>query len=118
MKIFKYLIEAFFIYILFFLFRIIGINYGRKVSSFLLSKVGFFFRKKNIIKKNISNVFKKYSDSQIEDIIKLMWSNYGSVFAEYVYLNKFRSNKFSKKHIKISGEIILDEIIKNNRPVI
>tara|TARA_B100001996_G_C18596111_1_gene567959 strand:- start:93 stop:968 length:876 start_codon:yes stop_codon:yes gene_type:complete len=118
MKIFKYLIESFFIYVLFFLFRIVGINYGRKASSFLLSKIGFFFRKKNIIKKNISNVFKKYSNSQIEDIIKLMWLNYGNIFAEYVYLSKFRLNKFPKKHIEISGEVILDEIIKNNRPAI
>ena len=47
-----------------------------------------------------------------------MWSNYGNIFAEYVYLSKFRLNKFPKKHIEISGETILDEIIKNNRPVI
>ena len=118
MKIFKYLIEAFLIYILFFLFKIVGINYGRKVSSFLLSKIGFFFRKKELIKKNISNVFKKYSDSQIESLIKSMWSNYGYIFAEYVYLDKFRLNKLPEKHIKISGENILDEIVKNNKPVI
>ena len=43
---FKYLIEAFIIYILFFLFRVFGIELSRKFSSFLLIKIGFFFRKK------------------------------------------------------------------------
>ena len=74
--------------------------------------------RKELVKKNISNVFKKYSDSQIESLIKSMWSNYGCVFAEYVYLDKFRLNKFPKKHLKISGENILDEIVKNKKPTI
>ena len=47
-----------------------------------------------------------------------MWKNYGFVFAEYIYLNKFRLDKFSDNHIKISGENILDEILKKNKPVI
>ena len=118
MKVLKYLIEAILIYILFLLFKIVGIDYGRKISSIFISKIGFFFRKKELIKKNISNVFKNYSDSQIENIMKLMWTNYGHVFAEYVYLKKFRFNKFSKDYIKIQGENILNEIIQSKKPTI
>ena len=51
MKIFKYLIEAIFIYFLFLLFKIIGLNLSRKISIFLISKIGFIFRKKNLVKK-------------------------------------------------------------------
>jgi len=118
MKIFKYFIEAILIYILFFLFKIFGLNYGRKISSFLFLKIGFLFRKKNLIKKNITNVFKTNSDSETEKLIGSMWKNYAYIFAEYIHLNKFRLDKFSQKHLKIVGEENLDRIIKLNKPVV
>ena len=118
MKIFKYFIEAILIYILFFLFKIFGLNYGRKISSFLFLKIGFLFRKKSLIKKNITNVFKTNSDSETEKLIGSMWKNYAYIFAEYIHLNKFRLDKFSQKHLKIVGEENLDRIIKLNKPVV
>ena len=118
MKIFKYLIEAILIYILFFIFKIFGLNYGRKISSFLFLKIGFFFRRKNLIKKNITNVFKTNSDSETEKLIESMWKNYAYIFAEYIHLNKFRLDKLSQKHLKIVGEENLDRIIKLNKPVV
>ncbi len=118
MKILKYLIEAIFIYVLFFLFRILGISLSRKFSSFLLVRFGFLFRKKEIIKNNILKVFKQYSDTEIDKLIKKMWSNYGLTFAEYVFLDKFRFNKLPKRHIEISGEEILVKVKKAGKPVI
>ena len=118
MKFFKYLIEAIFIYILFFVFRILGIRLSRKFSSFLLVRFGFLFRKKEIIKNNILKVFKQYSDTEIDKLIKKMWSNYGLTFAEYVFLDKFRFNKLPKSHIEISGEEILVKVKKVGKPVI
>ena len=118
MKFFKYLIEAIFIYILFFLFRILGIDLSRKFSSFLLVRFGLLFRKKEIIKNNILKVFKKYSDTEVDKLIKKMWSNYGLTFAEYVFLDKFRFNKLPKSHIEISGEEILVKVKKIGKPVI
>ena len=118
MKILKYLIEAIFIYVLFFLFRILGIDLSRKFSSFLLVRFGLLFRKKEIIKNNILKVFKKYSDTDIDKLIKKMWSNYGLTFAEYVFLDKFRFNKLHKNHIEISGDEILDKVKKEGKPVI
>ena len=41
-----------------------------------------------------------------------MWSNYGLTFAEYVFLDKFRFNKFKNNHIEISGDEIITEIKK------
>ena len=118
MKILKYLIEGFFIYILFFLFRVLGIDLSRKFSSFLLTRIGFLFRKKKIIKNNILKVFKQYSETEINNLIKKMWSNYGFTLAEYVFLDKFRFNKFPKGHIEIFGEEILAKIKKEDKPVI
>ena len=118
MKILKYFLEAFFIYLLFFLFKISGLKFSRKFSSFLLLTFGFLFRKKKIIKDNILKVFKEFSDSDIDILIKKMWSNYGLTFSEYVFLDKFRYNKFNKSHIQISGEEIITEIKKKGKPVI
>ena len=118
MKIIKYFIEALFVYFLLILFKIIGLNYSRQISSFLFSKIGLIFRKKNIIKQNISNVFNKYSDFEKDQLINSIWKNYGCVFAEYLYLKDFRLGKFSKKNIKVLGIEKLQNIAKKNKPVV
>ena len=118
LKYVKYIIEAFFVYLLFFLFKVIGISFARTIGSFLLKKIGFIFRKKKLISKNISNVFKKHSDQAINDIIEKMWSNYGLVLAEYIFLKDFRLNKFKKPHMRVKGEEILKKISDRKKPVI
>ena len=47
-----------------------------------------------------------------------MLSNYGKIFAEYLFLKKFRSNKFKKPHIEISGKEILEDIVNKNKQAI
>ncbi len=118
MKIIKYFFEALVIYILFFLFRVFGLKLSRKFSSFLLVKIGFIFRKKKIIRNNILKVFKEYSDLEIDNLINKMWSNYGLIFAEYIFLDKFRFNKFKQDHIEILGKEIVENIKKKGKPVI
>ena len=44
-----------------------------------------------------------------------MWSNYGMVFVEYIFLNKFKKENF---HIEIKGKEILTELKRKNKPVI
>ena len=118
MKIIKYIIEAIFFYILFFLVKILGLNLGRKICSFLILKIGHIFRPKQLIKENISNALGKVSALEEKDIIDSMWKNYGCILAEYIHLDKFRYNKFSNPHIRIDGKEILDEVIKSNKPAI
>ncbi len=118
MKIIKYIIEAIFVYLLFLLMKLMGLNLGRKISSHLFLNIGSFFRSKKLVKENISNALKGMSDDKVESIIKSMWKNYGLIFAEYIYLKKFRLNKFSKPHIGISGKEILDQVIKSGKPAI
>ena len=118
MKIIKYFFEAFVIYLLFFIFRVVGIEISRKFSSILLVKFGFLFRKKKITKSNILKVFKEYSNFDVEDLINKMWNNYGLTFAEYIFLDKFRHNKLKKNHIEVLGDEIIDNIKKNGKPVI
>ena len=53
--------------------------------------------------------------NKVKSLITNMWSNYGKVFVEYLYLSRFRSNN---SHINLKGKNILDEIKKNGKPVI
>ena len=118
MKIIKYIIESIFIYLIFLLIKLVGINIGRKICSYLFLKIGFAFRSKELIRKNIANGMGNISESKIEEIMKSMWRNYGLIFAEYIYLKKFRLNEFTSPHINISGEHILDKIVQSKKPVV
>tara|TARA_B100000686_G_C16746737_1_gene949892 strand:+ start:787 stop:1662 length:876 start_codon:yes stop_codon:yes gene_type:complete len=113
MKIIKYIFEAVFIYFLFFVAKISGLNLGRKIIAPLFLSIGFFFKSKKVVKKNISYVLGNIPENQIKNIIKSMWKNYAYTFVEYLYLHKFRLNKFSTPHIKISGKKILDDLIES-----
>tara|TARA_Y100000741_G_scaffold339563_1_gene300504 strand:- start:7 stop:654 length:648 start_codon:yes stop_codon:yes gene_type:complete len=46
-----------------------------------------------------------------------MWGNYGRILSEYVFLKDFRKSKF-QNNIKIFGQDVLEEIKKNNKPVV
>jgi len=118
MKIFKYIVEAIFVYFIFIIIKIVGLNLGRKISSYFFLKVGLFFRSKKLIKQNIINALGNIPESKMERIIESMWKNYGATFSEYIYLKKFRLNKLSNPHIHISGKEILDEVVKSKKPAI
>ena len=118
MKIIKYIFEAVFFYILFFFIKILGINFGRSICSFLLLNLGYIFRSKKLINNNILNALGNISDEERKKIIFSMWKNYGYILAEYVHIDKFRLNKFSSPHIKITGKNIIENIISSNKRVI
>ena len=109
MKIIKYFFEFIIIITFFFIFKIIGYrnasNLGEKIGKIF----GPLFRSSHIIQKNFENLNDSYSHNEIKNIIKNMWGNYGRIFAEYMYLKKFRNNVLSS-NIEINGQKILDEI--------
>ena len=102
---------------MFFIFKILGL----KLSSYLGGKVfqiiGPFFRPKNLIHQNIKKVFPNIDEKKMSEIVSSMWDNYGRVFAEYVFIKKFRITSLNS-NIIIEGIEILNEIKKNNQKVI
>ena len=118
MKLIKYVIEAFFVYLIFLLIKLLGIDLGRKVSEYIFLKIGFIFRSHKSIKKNIFCAFDNLRESEVEKIITSMWSNYGLIFAEYLFMRKFRFNQFSKSHIEIKGKEILNNVKDSGKPAI
>ena len=118
MKIIKYIFEAIFVYFLFLIIKIFGLGLGRKIIAPLFLGIGFFFKSKKVVKKNISYALDSIPENETKNIIKFMWKNYAYIFVEYIYLYKFRLNKFSTPHIKISNKKILDDLIKLNKQAI
>ncbi len=111
----KYFFQATTIYILFFLIKLIGLRLSRIFFSFLFNKIGPLIKSDQITNENLNKFMGSYNENKKKKIKFMMWSNYGKIFVEYLFLKKFRKNN---SHIEIIGENILQEIIKKKKPVI
>ena len=113
----KYFFQFFIIKIFFLIFKVIGLRYASNVSSFFVSFFGPFFRSKKIIQSNILKAMPNLNEEEIDKITREMWSNYGRILSEYVFIKKFRRAKI-EKYFEIEGQQILDQIKNSNEPVI
>ena len=118
MKTIKYIFEAVFIYFIFLVIKLVGIKLGRKISSIIILNFGSIFRSKKIIDENITKALGNISEIEKKNITNSMWKNYGYTFAEYLFMKKFRLDKFSNPHISIKGKDKLDEIIQSGKQAI
>jgi len=117
MKIIKYFFEFIFVSIFFIIFKIIGYKNASNLGNFIGRIFGPYFRSNLRIKNNLKDSNIGNSDDDRKIIIKKMWSNYGRIFAEYMYIKSFRNNNL-QKYIKITGQNILEKIKQDNEPVI
>ncbi len=115
MKIIKYLIQAFVIYTFFIIIKILGLNISRGLFAKIFQIFGPLIKSEKTINENLEKFLSSYNEEQKKNIKKMMWSNYGKTFVEYLFLNKFRKNN---SHINFKGKEILKSIINKNRPVI
>ena len=118
MKIIKYFFEFIIVISLFCIFKIIGLKNASNLGSIIVRSIGPLFRSKDIIKKNIKTALGEIDEKKETLIINSMWSNIGRTFAEYVFLKDFKFNRTNFDHMQINGASHLDEIKKNNEPVI
>jgi len=117
MKQIKYFIQFLLIIIFFLLFKILGYKLSSALGGKLFELVGPLFRSKKLIRANIINAIPNLNIKDINKITKLMWNNYGRVFAEYIFIKDFRNGNLHK-NIKVEGQEILESIKNNNRPVV
>ena len=117
MKNIKYFLQFIIAIISFLIFRFIGPNLSSKLSGKIFEFIGPLFRSKKIIYANIKRGMPNINTENLNKITKLMWNNYGRVFAEYMFIKDFRYGKLAQK-VYIEGQEILDEIKKSNRQVI
>ena len=117
MKQIKYFFQFLFVIIFFFFFRILGYRISSNLGGKLFEIVGPLFRSKYLIHSNILKAMPESNINNIKNITKLMWNNYGRVFAEYVFIKNFRHGELNSR-IKIEGQDVLDEIKKFNKQVV
>ena len=117
MKHIKYFIQFLFIYILLILFKLLGFKIASNLSNNIFKYIGPFFRSKKVINTNILKAFPNLNDYDIKKITNDMWSNYGRILSEYVFIKDFRNSQLNN-NIEIIGQEILEKIKKENKPVI
>ena len=113
----KYFLQFILIFVLFSLYKIIGLKAASYISAVLFKTLGPIFRSEKIIHTNISKALPNLNVFEKNKIINEMWGNYGKIFAEYMFIKEFRNGKFSKK-ITIENQKILEKIKNDSSPVI
>ena len=117
MKIIKYFFEFIFIVILLLIFKITGYRSASNIGAFIGEKIGPLSRSKKKIISNIKKAFPKLEEKKINFIIKNMWSNYGRILADYMFIKNFRTSKL-KPYLQIEGKEIFEEIKNKNEQVV
>ena len=113
MKKIAYFFEFILIKILFFFFQLIGYRLSSNLGFFIGRFIGPIFRSKKIIVQNLKKANIQHSEN-LSLIASNVLGNYGRIFAEYVYLKKFRNNEL-KKYVSIDGLEHLENLKKNNK---
>ncbi len=113
----KYMFQFILIILFFVIFKIIGLKFSRYVASKIFIILGPSFRSKKIIDENILRAFPNIDNIKRKKIVTSMWSYYGKILAEYVYIKKFNSSN-KKQFIELEGKEILNKIRLNHKPVI
>ena len=113
----KYFFQFLFVIIFFSFFKIFRYRISSYLSGKLFEIIGPFFRSRELILKNIKRAYPEIDLKSSKKISRQMWNNYGRVFAEYMFIKDFRVGKL-KNNISIDGQEILDQIKKNNKPVV
>ena len=117
MKIIKYFFQFLFFIIFFFLFKILGFKISSSIGGKLFEIIGPIFRSKKLIDTNIKKALPNINSEDLKKTTRLMWNNYGRIFAEYVFIKSFRNGKLNSR-ISIEGQDILEEIKKLNQQVV
>ena len=100
MKNIKYFLEFLLTIFSFAIFKILGPTLSSNLSGKIFEKIGPLFRSNEIIEANIKKAIPNIESKDTKKISKLMWNNYGRIFAEYIFIKDFRSGRLASK-IKI-----------------
>ena len=114
----KYFIQYIIILVLFIFYKLLGLRYSRIVSAQIFRIFGPFFRSNKISDENLERAFDNLDKNKKKKILKKMWSNYGKIFAEYMFIESFRNNPKIFNNIIVENKDILHKIKNSSKPVI
>ena len=117
MQLIKYFFQFIIITLFFLFFKLIGYKKASILGSLIGSTFGPFFRSKKLVMSNIGRALPFKNSDEILIIQKKMWSHYGRILSNYVFMKNFQKNTLSN-YLEIEGKEILENIKKNGTPVI
>ncbi len=117
MKKLRYVGEFIFVYVLFILFKTIGIEASSYMGGLLARKIGPFLKVNKTARQNITLAFPHMSEKNIDITINNMWDNLGRTVAELPHLSKYTGERF-KHHIDVYGQEHLQNAIDRGKSVI
>ena len=118
MRIIRYFLEFVLVIFFFLIFKIIGLKLSSKLGEIIGRYFGPLFRKKAIAKKNILIAFPNINETSIDQIIDDMWRNIGSIFGEYIHINKFSILDEEKNKIVFTNKNNLQNLKNNKKPIV
>ena len=118
MKIIRYFLEFILVIFFFLIFKIIGLKLSSKLGEIIGKYFGPLFRKKAMAKKNILIAFPNINETSIDQIIDDMWRNIGSIFGEYIHINKFSILDEEKNKIVFTNKNNLQILKNNKKPIV
>ena len=118
MRIIRYFLEFILVIFFFLIFKIIGLKLSSKLGEIIGRYFGPLFRKKAIAKKNILIAFPNINETSIDQIIDDMWRNIGSIFGEYIHINKFSILDEEKNKIVFTNKNNLQILKNNKKPIV
>ena len=114
MKNLKYFIQFIIILLLFFIFKLIGLKNSTRLSGNLFRIIGPIFRSNKVSYNNLELAYPNLNEIEKKNLIKKMWFNYGCIFAEYIFIQRFNQSN----NIIIENQNILEKIRENSERVI
>ena len=118
MKLVKHTFEFLIIILLFLIFKLVGLRISQIIAGFIFKNFGPLFRSKKTSYANLSIAFPNLNDPQKYKIMNNMWINYGKIFSEYMFIEKFRTSPKFSNQIIIENQSELEKIKLSNKPVI
>jgi len=118
MKLIKYTFEFLIILSLFLIFKLVGLRISQIIAGFIFKNFGPLFRSKKTSYANLSIAFPNLNDLQKNKIMNNVWINYGKIFSEYMFIEKFRTSPKFSNQIIIENQSELEKIKFSKKPVI
>tara|TARA_B100001778_G_scaffold87843_1_gene71464 strand:+ start:701 stop:1567 length:867 start_codon:yes stop_codon:yes gene_type:complete len=118
MKLIKHTFEFLIIISLFLIFKLVGLRISQIIAGFIFKNFGPLFRSKKTSYANLSIAFPNLNDLQKNKIMNNVWINYGKIFSEYMFIEKFRTSPKFSNQIIIENQSELEKIKLSNKPVI
>lgn len=97
MKTLRHLIEAFFVYLIFYTFKMIGIDFASFIGGWIGRTIGPLVKASEIAKHNLNLCFPEMTEKEKKKIILGMWENLGRMVGELPHLASMSEEEFNRR---------------------